>query len=291
MLPRRRSDRLRGVPSGFVTVIEPRKGWAAPRLGELWPYRELLYFLTWRDIKVRYKQAVLGVAWAILQPFLTMVVFTVVFNRAPGVKSPDRTCRTRSSASRPPALAVLRRGALAVRREPRRQRQPAHQGLLPPPGDPDLGRAGRACRLRHLVRRPARPDGRTTASPPPGTSSSCPLFVLLALATALAVGLWLQRSQRAVPRRAVHHPVPGAALDVRQPGHLPDQRHPRRAAAHRLRSQPDDRRHRRASAGRCSGSSCPATFIVDLDRGGHVVLLVGGLFYFKRMERIFADVV
>jgi len=60
-------------------VIRPSKGWAALHLSELWEYRELLYFLTWRDIKVRYKQAVLGVAWAVLQPVLTMVVFTIVF--------------------------------------------------------------------------------------------------------------------------------------------------------------------------------------------------------------------
>ena len=62
-------------------LIKPTRGWAAPNLGEVWEYRELLYFLTWRDIKVRYKQAVLGVAWAVLQPVLTMVVFTIVFQK------------------------------------------------------------------------------------------------------------------------------------------------------------------------------------------------------------------
>ncbi len=62
-------------------VIRPPSGLPSLKLAELWEYRELLYFLTWRDIKVRYKQAVLGVAWAILQPVLTMVVFTVVFQR------------------------------------------------------------------------------------------------------------------------------------------------------------------------------------------------------------------
>jgi len=62
-------------------VLKPSTGWSSLRLGELWDYRELLYFLTWRDIKVRYKQAVLGVTWAVLQPVLTMVVFTIVFNR------------------------------------------------------------------------------------------------------------------------------------------------------------------------------------------------------------------
>lgn len=70
-------------------MYEHKRGWAALDLKEVWEYRELLLFLTWRDVLVRYKQAVLGVLWAILQPFLTMVVFTVVFNRALGIASPD----------------------------------------------------------------------------------------------------------------------------------------------------------------------------------------------------------
>lgn len=64
-----------------VTIIEPKKGWIKLDLGELLHYQELLYFLTWRDIKVRYKQTVLGAAWAILQPFMSMVVFTLFFGR------------------------------------------------------------------------------------------------------------------------------------------------------------------------------------------------------------------
>ncbi|PKQ29460.1 MAG: phosphate ABC transporter permease [Actinobacteria bacterium HGW-Actinobacteria-10] len=68
-------------------VYTQTRGWAALGLRELWAYRELLWFLVWRDVLVRYKQAVLGVAWAILQPVLTMVVFTVVFNRFLGVES------------------------------------------------------------------------------------------------------------------------------------------------------------------------------------------------------------
>src|SRR5215475_2662059 len=62
-----------------VTVIEPIRGWRSLDLRELWAYRELLLVLTMRDIKVRYKQTVLGAAWAILQPFMTMVVFTIFF--------------------------------------------------------------------------------------------------------------------------------------------------------------------------------------------------------------------
>jgi lipopolysaccharide transport system permease protein len=64
-----------------VTVIERRPGWRVIDTREMWRYRELLYFLTWRDIKVRYKQTVLGAAWAVLQPFTTMVVFSLFFGR------------------------------------------------------------------------------------------------------------------------------------------------------------------------------------------------------------------
>ena len=62
-----------------VTVITPSHGWVALRSGKVWEYRELLYFLTWRDIKVRYKQTILGAAWAVIQPFMTMVVFSLFF--------------------------------------------------------------------------------------------------------------------------------------------------------------------------------------------------------------------
>ncbi|HWZ85848.1 MAG TPA: ABC transporter permease, partial [Thermoanaerobaculia bacterium] len=62
-------------------VIRPSKGWIGLRLGDLWDYRELLYFLVWRDIKVRYKQTVLGAAWAIIQPFFSMVVFSLFFGK------------------------------------------------------------------------------------------------------------------------------------------------------------------------------------------------------------------
>src|SRR5262249_15631480 len=64
-----------------LTVIERRRGWQVVDLGELWRYRELLGFLTWRDVKVRYKQTMLGAAWAVLQPFATMLVFCVFLGR------------------------------------------------------------------------------------------------------------------------------------------------------------------------------------------------------------------
>ncbi|MBM4350132.1 MAG: ABC transporter permease, partial [Deltaproteobacteria bacterium] len=70
-----------------TTIIRPTEGWVSLKLHELWEYRELLYFLTWRDIKVRYKQTVLGAAWAIIQPFFTMVVFSLFFGKLAKIPS------------------------------------------------------------------------------------------------------------------------------------------------------------------------------------------------------------
>jgi perosamine synthetase len=89
---RARSNNARYLPpelfqQGPHLRIEPSHGWVSLKLRELWEYRELLYFLTWRDIKVRYKQTVLGAAWAIIQPFFTMVVFSLFFGNLAKVPS------------------------------------------------------------------------------------------------------------------------------------------------------------------------------------------------------------
>lgn len=86
-LPDTVTDRRVDTPSQPVYVIRPPSRWGWPNLRELWQYRELVYFLTWRDIKVRYKQTLLGVLWAWLQPFLTMVVFTIFFGRLANMPS------------------------------------------------------------------------------------------------------------------------------------------------------------------------------------------------------------
>jgi lipopolysaccharide transport system permease protein len=72
---------------GSAFFVEPSQGWRALELREIWTHRELLYFLTWRDVKVRYKQTAIGAVWAVLQPFLTMVVFTLVFHRLAKIPS------------------------------------------------------------------------------------------------------------------------------------------------------------------------------------------------------------
>src|SRR6266516_1144635 len=87
--PQRARATPASVPADNLPVlrIEPSRGWVSLQLHELWEYRELLYFLIWRDIKVRYKQTALGAAWAIIQPFFTMVVFSLFFGRLAKVPS------------------------------------------------------------------------------------------------------------------------------------------------------------------------------------------------------------
>jgi len=80
---------VQGKADGVIKTIRilPSRGWVPIKLKDIWEYRELLYFLTWRDIKVRYKQTVLGATWAILQPFLTMVIFSIFFGKLAGLPS------------------------------------------------------------------------------------------------------------------------------------------------------------------------------------------------------------
>lgn len=70
-----------------VVRIEPPRGWFSLRLHDVWEYRELLYFLVWRDLKVRYKQTIIGVGWAVIQPLITMITFTIVFSRLAKISS------------------------------------------------------------------------------------------------------------------------------------------------------------------------------------------------------------
>ena len=77
------------LPEAPLAVIQPGRSWSAFDVRELWAYRELLYFLTWRDLKVRYKQAALGVAWVVMQPLASAVIFTVFLGRLARVPSGD----------------------------------------------------------------------------------------------------------------------------------------------------------------------------------------------------------
>src|ERR1041385_5502546 len=75
------------LPSEPLVVIQATRGWSLLNLKDIWAYRELLFFLTWRDVKVRYKQTALGAAWAILQPLFMMIIFTIFFGGLAAVAS------------------------------------------------------------------------------------------------------------------------------------------------------------------------------------------------------------
>jgi len=83
------SASVRQAPLPPFVRLAPTKGWQSLSLRELWAYRDLLYFLTWRDVKIRYKQTFLGAAWAIIQPLLTMVIFSLFFGKLAKVPSDD----------------------------------------------------------------------------------------------------------------------------------------------------------------------------------------------------------
>jgi lipopolysaccharide transport system permease protein len=82
--PQQQSSSLPEVP---VITIKPSKSWVAIDLHDLWAYRELLYLLTWRELKARYKQTVMGVAWVIMQPLMTTIIFTIFFSKLARIES------------------------------------------------------------------------------------------------------------------------------------------------------------------------------------------------------------
>lgn len=272
-----------------IREIRPGRGWVALRLGEVWEYRELLYFLVWRDVKVRYKQAVLGVAWAVLQPLLTMVVFDLVFNRLIGVPY-------RAVAGVPYTLftyAALLPWQLFA-------------GSLQRSGTSLVGNANLLTKVyfpRLVIPLSAVLAGLVDFAvafvvflvlmagyhhAPTVNVLWLPLLTLLALATALAFGLWL--SALNVLYRDVQYVIPFLVqlwLFVSPVAYEPTALSGPWAAVYALNPMAGVIQGFRwallGSAAPDAGMLVSTTMVV--------VLLVSGLFYFRRMERVFADVV
>jgi lipopolysaccharide transport system permease protein len=185
-------------------VIEPRRGVARLNLRELWAYRELMYFLVWKDLKVRYKQAALGAAWAIIQPVMTMVVFSVVFGRLGKIPSDGIPYPVFAFTALLPwqlfAHAITESGNSLVASQNLITKVYFPRLLIPIAGvisglvDFAIGFAVLLAMMWFY--------GIT-----PGIAVvTLPLFLLLALATALAAGLWL--SSLNVKYRDVRHTIP-----------------------------------------------------------------------------------
>ncbi len=270
-----------------TTVIQPSKGLISLKLKELWDYRELLYFLIWRDIKIRYKQTVLGAAWAILQPLLTMIVFTIFFGRLAGVPSDGIPYPVFSFAALLPwqlfARALTESSNSLV----------GNQGLITKVYFPRLVIPMSAV-LAGLV------DFAISfvvllimmvyyGIIPNIHILTLPLFLLLAIATALAVGLWL--SALNVIYRDVRHTIPFLVqfwlflTPIAYPTSLVPEQWRTLYGLNPMVGVVEG--FRWALLGK-EGGVGPVVLASALVVA---VLLVGGLFYFRRMEKTFADVI
>ncbi len=186
------------------TVYEPSRGWISLRLRELWEYRELLYFLAWRDIKIRYKQAALGVAWAVIQPLLTMVIFSVIFGQLAKLPSDGIPYPVFSYAALLPwqlFAGALQRAGTSLVGNSNLITKVYFPRLVIPISAVAAGLVDFAISFVVLLGLMA-----FYGITPTWAILTLPLFVLLAALTALAVGLWL--SALNVQYRDVQHMIP-----------------------------------------------------------------------------------
>ena len=270
-----------------VTVITPAAGGSPLRVRELVAYRELLYFLTWRDIKVRYKQTALGAAWAVLQPFLTMVVFSVFFGRLARIPSDGVPYPLFAYTALVPwtfFATALTQAANSMVDQARVITKVYFPRLLVPASAVLGGLVDFAIAFALLV-------GMLVYYHVPLTLRllTVPLFVLFAAVTALAVGLWL--SALNVRYRDVRYTIPFLiqfwlfATPVAYPASLVPERWRPLYGLNPMTGVVEG--FRWALLGR---PDTPGALIL-VSAVTVMLLLTGGLFYFRRMERHFADIV
>ena len=270
-----------------IILIKPSKGWSSLNLRELWMYRELIYFLTWRDLKVRYKQTALGAGWAILQPVLSMIVFSIFFGGLLNVDSGDVPYPIFSYA------AILPWGVFA-------------KGLN------DTGRSlvsNRAMLTKIYFPRMVIPLASVFSSladfliafvvmlglmfyyqiAPTSNIWTLPLFLLLAVITALGVGLWL--SAMNVLYRDIGYMIPYitqlwfyltpivySASEVPEEWQFFYALNPMVGVVEGFRWA-------------LLGTSDAPSPMIGVSAVIALIVFISGMYYFRRMERTFADMV
>jgi len=270
-----------------VIFLRPTRGWTALNLADLWLYRELIYFLTWRDIKVRYKQTVLGAAWAIIQPFFTMVVFSLFFGSLAKVPSDGIPYPIFAYAALVPwtffANGLTQASNSLV----------GNSGLIKKVYFPRLA-IPIAGVLSNLV------DFALAFVVlllmmvyfkmwPTAAILWLPLLLLLAFVTALGVGLWF--SALNVEFRDVRYVVPFLtqfwmfATPVAYPSSLLDEPWRTLYGLNPMAGVVEGFRWA------LLGNASPPGPLIWVSAVASIVILVSGAFYFRRMERTFADVV
>jgi lipopolysaccharide transport system permease protein len=278
-----------------VTVIEPRPGWLGLDLGEIWEYRELLFFLVWRDVKVRYKQTILGASWAILQPFMTMVLFSVFFGKLAGVPSDDLPYPLFSYAALVPwtfFASGLTQSSNSLVGSSNLIRKIYFPRLVVPVSSVLSGGVDFLISFAMLVA-VIMPWFHFT-SPTYGFSLSAdilwlPLLLLLALVTALGVGLWL--SALNVQFRDVRYTLPFLvqmwlfATPIAYPSSLLSEKWQIVYALNPMVGVVEGFRWALLGTDTAPGPMIAVSAVTA------VVLLVTGTLYFRRMEKSFADVI
>jgi len=270
-----------------VTVIRPSTGWVSLQLRDLWEYRELLYFLVWRDVKVRYKQTVLGVAWAILQPVATMVVFSLFFGKLAKMPSDGVPYPIFSYAALVPWTLFsfgLTQGANSLVGSQNLIKKVYFPRLVIPMASVFAGTVDFILSLVVLL-------GMMVyfGLVPTAAALWLPAFTLLALATSLGVSLWL--SALNVKFRDVRYVVPFLtqlwlfATPVAYPSTLLDEPWRTVYGLNPMVGVVEGFRWALLGADTQPG---PIIFASVVACG---LLLASGLFYFRRMEKSFADLV
>jgi lipopolysaccharide transport system permease protein len=268
-------------------VIEPTRGWAVLKLRELWEYRELLYFLVWRDIKVRYKQTALGVAWVVLQPLVATLIFTVVFGQLAKMPSGNLPYPLFAFAALLPwnyfAGALTRAGTSLVNNANLITKIYFPRLIIPLSGVinglVDFGISFLVLIALMLY-----------FGVVPGLAIVwLPFFLLMAVGTALGVSLWL--AALAVQYRDVNHLLPFLAqvwmyaTPVVYPASLFPERWRPLLGLNPMAGVVEGFRWALTGSGDAPGP------LLLISVGIIIVLLVSGLVFFRNTERTFADVV
>ncbi len=275
------------LPPPETTLLRPSRGWIALNLRDLWVYRELIYFLTWRDLKVRYKQTALGAAWAVLQPVLSMVIFTFFFGNLLQVDSEGLPYAVFSYTALLPwglfakALGESGRSLVANRNMLTKVYFPR---LVIPISTILSGVVDFAIQFIVLL-------GLMWYFEIAPTSAvwTLPFLLLLALVTALGVGLWLAALN--VLYRDVGYVLPFLTQlwfyvtpIVYSSTELPENMR-LLYALNPMVGVVDGFRWALLGTETAPGPMLAVSAIIS------VLILISGLFYFRRMERTFADMV
>jgi lipopolysaccharide transport system permease protein len=280
------------VPEIPILRIEASSGWVSLRLGELWLYRELLYFLTWRDIKVRYKQTALGASWAIIQPLLTMVVFTLFFGNLAKVPSDGLPYQLFAFAALVPWTFFangLTQSSNSLVGSANLIKKVYFPRLAIPIATILSGVVDFCLAFLVLLGLMAYYQVMPTIN-----TLWLPLFVLLTVVTSLGVGLWLTALN--VHYRDVRYLVPFLtqiwmfATPIAYPSSLLE-KYPGWQTVYGLNPMVGVvEGFRWALLGGAADVKPPGPMIA-VSAIAAVVILVTGAFYFRRMEKSFADVV